>query len=166
MTLKTVKVNRVYVKSVLIRGITYFFEVDLQNKPQTQIFAICYGKQHYFKNNLCRSWPRKERNILETEVVSQIVDKYPLLLPSYHTYIMRGKTWKLRNLIFLATKEMKTNFWSWVLLLTSFMHVISLRLKGQLSKISQVIIVYLNYIWCVLASTCVIAHHSWPDLLQ
>ena len=34
-------------------GITYTYEVEFQNKPQTQISTNCYGKQCYFKKDLC-----------------------------------------------------------------------------------------------------------------
>ena len=67
-----VVVKGIYVKSVkeVLRRWNYIFlSVEFQNKNIEHKPATHCEKQHYSKKNLCWSWPRKERNILQIAAV-------------------------------------------------------------------------------------------------
>lgn len=53
---------------------------------------------------------RKKCSRDSSDPIKQISTKCPLLLVSYYVYIIIGKTWKSRNLIFHQTKEIKISF--------------------------------------------------------
>ena len=133
------------VKNRCLRWNCNFFEVELQNKPQTQNRTTCYGKQHCFKKDLCWSWPIAKRNVLETSAVPSNVNK----MCSSTCFISRTydrENTEINERNYLKTKEMQINFTCAISLLATVTSATNAHLKDQLSKIRHVI-----------------THHSWSD---
>ena len=63
-------------------GITCFYEVELQNKSQTQTTATWYGKQHFFKKDIFKTLTERKKRSTE---ISMIKYQQKVLFYSFDT---------------------------------------------------------------------------------